>query len=260
MVDPEPRPFSLPPHAPNRAQVRAIALRHGPWTEDGVAELTVGLRELIPPELRPILNMVYATESWLQRALVVAGFAQADTVIYFRLPLRNAGHALGSAGDHFFSAPDISAEFHADDDSLTDENTSFHLRPAHPEDIHALAMMDARAFDPIWHYPANDLLELMIRGRLHIAEDAGTIAGYSGLLLNNNGEAHLARLAVNPDYQGHGIGRRLLVDAIESARSDGCREFALNTQSSNQRSQALYRSVGMVETGVKLPVYVLTIE
>jgi len=258
MVDPEPRPLSLPEDAPNRAQVRAIALRHGPWTEDGVAELVDGLRELTPPKARPMINMVYATEPWLQRALVVAGFTQADTVVYFRLPLRGAGFALGPTGDDFFSAryapggADANGTPHA-------EEAEVHLRSARPEDMPALAEMDARAFDPIWHYPANDLMELMVRGRVQIADDDGTIAGYTGLLLNNNGEAHLARLAVNPDYQGHGIGRKLLADAIEAARSEGLRDFALNTQISNQRSQSLYRSVGMTETGVRLPVYVLEI-
>lgn len=260
MVDPEPRPSTLPADAPNRAQVRAIALRHGPWTEDGVAELTQGLRELTPLEWRPMVSMVYATEPWLQRALVVAGFVQADTVIYYRLSLRGAGYALGPAADRFFSARYGTGSTAANGNSETSDSAGVNLRPARPEDLNALAAMDARAFDPIWHYPANDLLELMMRGRLQIADDAGKIAGYTGLLLNNNGEAHLARLAVNPDYQGHGIGRKLLADAIETARNEGLRDFALNTQISNQRSQSLYRSVGMTETGVRLPVYIMTVE
>lgn len=260
MIDPEARPPSLPADAPNRAQVRAIALRHGPWTEDGVAELAQGLSELTPLELRPMVNMVYATESWLQRALVVAGFTQADTVIYYRLPLHGAGYALGPAGDRFFSARYASGNVNPNGNSESDESAGVHLRSARPEDLPALAAMDARAFDPIWHYPVHDLMELMMRGRLQIADDAGEIAGYTGLLLNNNGEAHLARLAVNPDYQGHGIGRKLLADAIETARSEGLRDFALNTQISNQRSQSLYRSVGMTETGVQLPVFIKTVE
>lgn len=262
IVDPEVRPFSLPDSAPNRAQVRALALRHGPWTEDGVAELVRGLREYVPDASRPTVVMVYAMEPWLQRALVVAGFAQVDTVVYYRLLLRGAEYAFGPAANHFFPAgqqqPGSGAREH-------DELPHIVLRPARPEEIHALARMDARAFDSIWHYPANDLMELMIRGRLVIAEDAsrgvnGVIAGYTGLLLNNSGEAHLARLAVNPEYQGHGVGRRLLLDAIETARKQNYREFALNTQLSNERSQALYRSVGMSETGVRLPVFTLMIE
>lgn len=263
MVDPEPRPASLPADAPNRAQVRAIALRHGPWTEDGVMELTSSLRALAPAELRPLSLLVYATEPWLQRALVAAGFSQVDTVIYLHLRLRGqntpaSAVSVDGAGDAPASESDASESAGSEGDG-SESNASVTLRPATMQDIDALAHMDARAFDAIWHYPANDLLELLMRGRLQLAEVEGVIAGYTGMLYNNNGEAHLARLAVNPDFQGMGIGRRLLLDAIETARSEGYRDFALNTQRSNQRSQSLYHSAGLTESGIALPVFVMHI-
>lgn len=248
MVDPEPMPTQRP-DAPERAQVRAIALRHGPWTPDGVKHLAAGLAQHAPAQHLPMLAMVYATEPWLQSALLQAGFTQEDTVVYFRLSLTD---------DIESSQETESALLHPGGGA-----NPFALRPASPADIPALAEMDARAFDYMWHYPPKDLMELLVRGRLQIAEQEvdgrHLLAGYSGLLLNSGTEAHLARLAVHPDFQGMGVGRTLLRDAIDAARTESYRTFALNTQASNERSQTLYRSAGFTETGLRLPVYTLLV-
>lgn len=248
MVDPEPMPTKRP-DAPERAQVRAIALRHGPWTADGVKDLAAGLAQCAPDRHLPMLAMVYATEPWLQRSLAQAGFTLEDTVVYYRLSLT----------DDMASAQETEAALrHPGSDA-----NPFSLRPASPADIPALAEMDARAFDYMWHYPPRDLMELLVRGRLQIAErevdGRHLLVGYSGLLLNDGMEAHLARLAVHPDSQSIGVGRTLLRDAIGAARAEDYRTFALNTQASNERSQALYRSAGFVATGLRLPVYTLLV-
>lgn len=237
IVDPElPRPASLPPEAPFRAQVRALALRHGPWASTGAAALLDGLCEHLPASRRPLLLHTYAGEPWLREQLEQAHFALADTVTFYRL-----------------------ASLESDADAEMPQAEGARLRPAAISEIEQIARLDAATFEPLWHFGVADIVEMYVRGRVQVAVGrVGTeeqIVGYSALLTGMRHEAHLARLAVHPAAQGARIGRWLLLDAIAYARAEGYTSMALNTQESNRRSQALYRSVGFVASGVALPVY-----
>lgn len=240
LVDPETRPASLPPDAPNRAQVRALALRHGPWTARAAPVLMGELVRTLPAALEPLLVSVYATEGWAQRFFTAAGFEKQDTVIYFRLNhLRERDPLTGLANE----SPGCPAE----------------LVQATPALIDALAELDAATFEPLWHFGAKDILEMMVRGQVRAALVDGKLAGYAALISSSHNEAHLARLAVHPAFQGRGLGRQLLYETIAVARSQGRSALALNTQASNERSQALYRAAGFVPSGVAMPVYTATL-
>lgn len=244
VVDPEqPRPASLPADAPDRAQVRALALRHGPWLDGAGALLIDGLRERLPDPGRRLLLSAYVNEQWLQAQLAEAGFALADTVVYFRL------NGLADA-----AAPGSEAE----GDRLP-SGARIVLRPAALGETESIAAMDASTFEPLWHFGAPEIVEMLVRGRVQVALLEGKLAGYSALITGYGREAHLARLAVHPSAQGAGIGRALLLDAIRYAQGEGYSAMALNTQASNERSQALYRSAGFKPTGVRLAVYTLVL-
>ena len=127
---------------------------------------------------------------------------------------------------------------------------------------------------------ARHLLELLMSCHVCVAtisgESAGESAGEGDQLLGyaalcgpvradlwedepiqgevSSGEAMLARLAVHPSAQGRGIGRRLLMDSLSAAHERGAETVVLNTQTSNARSQALYRSLGFRRTGEIYPV------
>jgi aminoglycoside 6'-N-acetyltransferase I len=49
--------------------------------------------------------------------------------------------------------------------------------------------------------------------------------------------------------RGRGIGRALVAAAEEWGRSQGCREFASDTQSDNAVSAAAHRALGFREVG-----------
>ncbi len=66
---------------------------------------------------------------------------------------------------------------------------------------------------------------------------------------------HLARLAVLPEFQGHGVGRVLLKDLLAQFTQRGARTVTVNTQSDNLASLALYQKMGFVRTGEEYPVY-----
>ena len=56
--------------------------------------------------------------------------------------------------------------------------------------------------------------------------------------------AHLARLAVDPRWQGRGVGHRLVEDMLKTFSAIGVTTFSVNTQASNSQSLSLYHSLG----------------
>jgi len=81
-----------------------------------------------------------------------------------------------------------------------------------------------------------------------VAELDGVVVGYQFSNLMGD-EGYLARVAVHPDYQGRGIGTRLVAEAIAFLKKEGGRVITLNTQRDNQPSQRLYRWFGFELVG-----------
>jgi ribosomal protein S18 acetylase RimI-like enzyme len=55
---------------------------------------------------------------------------------------------------------------------------------------------------------------------------------------------YLQRLAVDPDVEGKGIGRTLVLDGLRWVKENGAMQAVVNTQVENDRALSLYRSVG----------------
>jgi ribosomal protein S18 acetylase RimI-like enzyme len=91
-----------------------------------------------------------------------------------------------------------------------------------------------------------------------VAEIDGSIVGYEISTLYFDG-AHLARLAVSPHAQGHGVARALLLDTLRRFERRGVHVITVNTQAGNLRSQRLYTSFGFERTGYDLPVWMVGI-
>lgn len=71
--------------------------------------------------------------------------------------------------------------------------------------------------------------------------------------------AHLNLLAVEPEFQRTGIGRRLVVWLEESALTAGITSIGLELRASNQGARRFYHSLGYHETGT-IPGYYRGIE
>ena len=117
-----------------------------------------------------------------------------------------------------------------------------------------IEMVDALTFDEVWHGAIGTLADALAKDNSFVlAEVGGQIIGYEWCELYGQ-RAHLARLAIQPDYQGRGIGAQLLHRAITDALAHGAKEISLNTQENNERSLALYRRFGFTVTDRRTPL------
>ena len=81
-----------------------------------------------------------------------------------------------------------------------------------------------------------------------VAEHGGRIAGVL-VLIPGDGYILLDNIAVHPDSQGRGIGRRLLDLADREAARQGFPELRLYTHQLMTENIDLYRRIGWEETG-----------
>jgi ribosomal protein S18 acetylase RimI-like enzyme len=128
------------------------------------------------------------------------------------------------------------------------------IRTAHLNDLPAILKLDSLAFDQLWRKSAGNFSEALARAvSFVVAELDGQIVGYEWCEIYHK-HAHLARLAVHPDYQGRGIGAQLLYQAVIDTLTRGVNLITLNTQENNYRSHALYERFGFVKTDQRMPV------
>lgn len=92
-----------------------------------------------------------------------------------------------------------------------------------------------------------------------VARVGGTVVGYGGAMIVGE-DAHVTTLAVDPAWQRHQIGSRLLLHLARSSVARGVRNLTLEVRVSNAAAQELYRRFGLAPVGVRRNYYVETKE
>lgn len=86
-----------------------------------------------------------------------------------------------------------------------------------------------------------------------VAEQDGELAGHlllDPLPLAANAHVCSLNIVVYPEWQGRGLGRKLMEHAVDWARrTPGVEKIELRVRASNARAIALYRSLGFEEEG-----------
>lgn len=133
------------------------------------------------------------------------------------------------------------------------------IRGMKQSDLPAVTKTDHASFDALWHN-SGETIERAYTQALYatVAEGRDGIIGYQ-LTTGNQQRAHLARLAVHPSLQGHGVGQALLGDLYKRLTQAGVIRLSVNTQSDNSASLNLYKKMGFSRTGEEYPVYTIHI-
>ncbi|MCR5707965.1 MAG: GNAT family N-acetyltransferase [Ruminococcus sp.] len=77
------------------------------------------------------------------------------------------------------------------------------------------------------------------------------IVGFYSLLMRGENECELGSLSVLPDYRHKGIGEELVRNAMDTARSCGCKVMKLSIVEENTVLRRWYESLGAVHTGTE---------
>ena len=87
-----------------------------------------------------------------------------------------------------------------------------------------------------------------------VCENDGEIVGYAGIWCVYE-TAELMRIGVLPEFQGNGIGKRLMREIAECAKANGCERMMLEVRKSNDKAQKLYEKDGFTEINVRKGYY-----
>lgn len=94
------------------------------------------------------------------------------------------------------------------------------------------------------------------RGNCFVAESQKKILGVYVLLPTRPETAELVNVAVEENLHGRGIGKKLVLHAVESARESGFRTLEVGTGNSSVGQLALYQKCGFRIVGVDLDFFV----
>ncbi len=82
----------------------------------------------------------------------------------------------------------------------------------------------------------------------------GEICAYGGVWILVD-EAHVTNVVVRENLRGQGIGRRLMIELLEKARTKGAVCATLEVRASNASAIHLYETLGFVQTTVRKKYY-----
>lgn len=152
----------------------------------------------------------------------------------------------------------------------------FTLRPMEMKDIPAVMAIEQHAFPSPWPESAyryelrarrNSMFYVLespegtarsrswqerLLGR--DASQEGMLVGYVGVRILED-RAHIATLAVHPNWRGKRVGKYLLLVALEQAFQKGKRRVTLEVRTSNRVAHGLYTGLGFARTGERRGYY-----
>ena len=128
------------------------------------------------------------------------------------------------------------------------------IRQWDKKDLEAVLALEEAAFSHPWQRSAfseelgNPLAIYLV------LEHQGVLAAYGGFWLVLD-EAQVTNVAVHPDYQGQGMGRKLLTALMDKAAALGAVSFTLEVRRSNKSAIRLYEQAGLRVQGVRPGYY-----
>jgi [ribosomal protein S18]-alanine N-acetyltransferase len=129
------------------------------------------------------------------------------------------------------------------------------IRRMTPEDVPAVHEIDLLSFSLPWTERSFrfELTENPIT-RGWVAEVDGKIIAMLVLWFIID-EAHIATIAVHPNFRRQGIGEQILLHALRDVQDEGAQRAFLEVRAGNLAARAMYRKYGFEVTGVRRRYY-----
>ena len=139
-------------------------------------------------------------------------------------------------------------------------NPAIQIRPMQMEDIEQVVSIDRLSFSLPW--PASSY-------RFELLENTNSRPWVAERLEDNHppqivamivvwhivDEAHIATIAVHPQFRRQGIAKCLLAFALKNASQQGMRTATLEVRAGNLAAQAMYNQFGFVIEGIRPRYY-----
>ncbi len=112
------------------------------------------------------------------------------------------------------------------------------------DDMPALLEIEEACFEDLWRYDSTAFRDIVATHPYFVvAELNGQVVGYQFNTVDADA-GYLVRIAVHPSVNGHGIGARLMAEAISFFAQAGVSRIMLNTQENNTHAHHLYEWFG----------------
>lgn len=129
------------------------------------------------------------------------------------------------------------------------------IRRMAERDLDAVTDIEARTFARPWSRESFEQeLTRNVAARYLVAETDGKTVGYAGAWIILD-ESHVTNIAVDENYRGRGIGRKLTEGLMQYLSNLGAAYATLEVRVSNERAQNLYKSLGFVSVGKRKKYY-----
>jgi len=135
------------------------------------------------------------------------------------------------------------------------EETVIGLLPMRRRHLKGVIAIEERIFPSPWSIGLylSELSQPTTRA-YYVARVGPDVVGYAGMMMVV-GEAHVTNVGVAPEWQRHGIGRRLLLQLAKEARHRSAQHLTLEVRVSNLGAQELYHEFGFVPAGIRKNYY-----
>ncbi|MGD0943192.1 MAG: ribosomal protein S18-alanine N-acetyltransferase [Acidimicrobiales bacterium] len=127
--------------------------------------------------------------------------------------------------------------------------------PMRRRDLKSVIAIERRIFPSPWSIGLymSEIAQPATRA-YYVAFVGSELVGYGGMMVVV-GEAHVTNIGVGPEWQRHGIGRRLLLQLAREALQRSAQHLTLEVRVSNAGAQALYHEFGFVPAGIRKNYY-----
>ncbi|WP_421743567.1 ribosomal protein S18-alanine N-acetyltransferase [Cellulomonas sp.] len=129
------------------------------------------------------------------------------------------------------------------------------VRALRPADLPALVRMEVELFEAAAWSPESLASEIGGLGRWYVgAVVDGELVGYAGLWFDGF-DAQVMTIGTDARFQGRGLGRRMLENLLDRARTLGAAVVLLEVRVDNDPAIHLYESVGFEKLGMRRAYY-----